>query len=63
VLRNRGGGAIPGRRLYTRGFIEGLVALVNEFDLLTVPGMTPAGTDFPQRAIDLYYQTMPGDPA
>jgi hypothetical protein len=63
MLLNGGGGAIPGRRLYTRGFIEGLVALVNEFDLLAVPGTTPAGTDFPQRALDLYHQTMPGEPA
>jgi len=48
------GGVIPGRRLYTRAFIEGMVRLVNA---------TPPGSEFAEQALDLYHDTMPGEPA
>lgn len=61
-LRNHGGGEIPGRRLYTRAFIEGCVRLAKEHGL-DKPGTVPGSTGFPDAARDLYYDTMPGEPA
>lgn len=57
------GRPMPGRRLYTRAFIEGIVDLANKYGLIETPGVSPEGTDFPQEALDLYYRTMPGEPA
>ena len=50
-----------GRRLYTREFIEGIVRLAEEtgVDRLSV---FVGETDFPQRARELYFETMPGEP-
>lgn len=50
-----------GRRLYTKEFIAGIEALAKEtgVDVLSV---YVGDTDFPQRARDLYYETMPGEP-
>lgn len=53
-LANGGGGLIPGRRLYTRAFIEGMVRIVNAL---------PPCEEFGEQALALYYDTMPGEPA
>ena len=53
---------VRGRRLYTHAFIEGIVRLAEETGVIH-PGTYMEETDFPQRARDLYYDTMPGEPA
>jgi hypothetical protein len=57
------GQPIPGRRLYTRAFIEGLVEIANKYGLIETPGKSPEETGFPEDALALYYRTMPGEPA
>lgn len=57
------GHPIPGRRLYTRAFIEGIIALANKYSLVDTPGSSPEGTDFVDDVYDLYLRTMPGEPA
>lgn len=55
------GTPIRGTRLYTRAFIEGIAALAEETGVHLL-GVYVGETDFPQRARDLYYETMPGEP-
>lgn len=53
---------VGGRRLYTRAFIEGIKALAEETGVDRL-GVYVGETEFPQRAFDLYAETMPGEPA
>lgn len=57
------GTQVPGRRLYTRPFIEGVITIAREEGIFAKPGVDVGSTDFPQRTLDLYYTTMPGEPA
>ena len=57
------GTPVNGRRLYTRAFIEGLIVIAREEGIFTTPGLDVGATAFPQRTLDLYYRTMPGEPA
>jgi len=53
---------VGGRRLYTRAFIERIKALAEEIGVDRL-GVYVSETEFPQRAFEIYAETMPGEPA